>query len=54
MPLNKNKLLDYDDTNTEKTTMTETIRIFGEIDKIIEEVDRFKIEPLFSEGKNRR
>ena len=34
--------------------MTETAKIFGDIDNIIETVDRFKIEPLFSEEKNRR
>jgi 3-methyladenine DNA glycosylase Tag len=34
--------------------MTETAKIFGDIDNIIERVDRFKIEPLFSEEKNRR
>lgn len=34
--------------------MTETEKIFGDIDKIIETVDRFKVEPLFSEEKNRR
>lgn len=34
--------------------MTETAIIFSDIDNIIETVDRFKIEPLFSEEKNRR
>jgi len=34
--------------------MTVTAKIFGDIDNIIETVDRFKIEPLFSEEKNRR
>src|SRR5690606_35301188 len=34
--------------------MTDTTKIFGDIDNIIETVDRFKIESLFSEEKNRR
>lgn len=34
--------------------MTERAKIFGDIDSIIVTVDRFKIEPLFSEEKNRR
>lgn len=34
--------------------MIETVKIFGDIDNIIETVDFFKIEPLFSEEKNRR
>jgi 3-methyladenine DNA glycosylase Tag len=34
--------------------MTEMEKIFGDIDNIFETVDRFKIEPLFSEEKNRR
>lgn len=34
--------------------MTEKAKTFGDIDNIIETVDRFKIEPLFSEEKNRR
>ncbi len=34
--------------------MTEKEKIFGKIDKIIETVDRFKIEPIFSEEKSRR
>ena len=31
--------------------MTETAKIFGDIDNIIVTVDRFKMEPLFSEEK---
>jgi 3-methyladenine DNA glycosylase Tag len=34
--------------------MTETEEIFTKIDKIIETVDRYKIEPLFSDEKNKR
>jgi hypothetical protein len=34
--------------------MTEKEKIFGEIDKIVETVDQFKIEPIFNEEKNRR
>jgi hypothetical protein len=34
--------------------MTETAKIFHDIDNIIETVDRFKFEPLFSEEKSRR
>lgn len=34
--------------------MTESVKIFGEIDKIFETVDRFKIEPIFSEEKSKR
>lgn len=34
--------------------MTEKEKIFGDIDNIIETVNRFKMEPLFSEEKSRR
>jgi len=34
--------------------MTEKVNIFRNIDNIIETVDRFKMEPLFSEEKSRR
>ena len=34
--------------------MTEKAKIFGNIDNIIKTVNRFKMEPLFSEEKNRR
>ena len=34
--------------------MTETEKIFTEIDKIIETVDQYKTEPLFSDEKNKR
>lgn len=34
--------------------MTEKEKIFGDIDNLIETVDRFKMEPLFSEEKSRR
>jgi 3-methyladenine DNA glycosylase Tag len=34
--------------------MTETEKIFTEIDKIIATVDRYKTEPLFSDEKNKR
>jgi 3-methyladenine DNA glycosylase Tag len=34
--------------------MIDKVKIFGDIDSIIKTVDRFKIEPLFSEEKNRR
>ena len=34
--------------------MTETDKIFSEIDKLIETVDQFKADPLFSDEKSRR
>ena len=34
--------------------MTETEKIFTDIDKIIEMVDKYKIDPLFSDEKNKR
>ena len=34
--------------------MTEKVKVFSDIDNLIERVDRFKIEPLFSEEKTKR
>lgn len=41
-------------SKTDRNKMTEKAKIFSNIDYLIERVDRFKIEPLFSEEKAKR